>query len=145
MWKSCCAPRSPRGCKAPVQKALVGYLGETPQMKYPRGGEELSPIVLRDLDGDGADEAIAFFTAEKSGQNVCVAVLEQAEAAWEVVCQSEGLSTEISQVQTVCLREGAAQLVVGYANSNLTDQYLTIYSYAGASLPWKTSRRARHR
>lgn len=124
----------PTQLQSAVQKALVGYLGETPQMKYPRGGEELSPIVLRDLDGDGADEAIAFFTAEKSGQNVCVAVLEQAEAAWEVVCQSEGLSTEISQVQTVCLREGAAQLVVGYANSNLTDQYLTIYSYAGGQL-----------
>lgn len=124
----------PTRLQSAVQKALVGYLGETPQMKYPRGGEELSPIVLRDLDGDGADEAIAFFTAEKSGQNVCVAVLEQAEAAWEVVCQSEGLSTEISQVQTVCLREGAAQLVVGYANSNLTDQYLTIYSYAGGQL-----------
>ena len=42
----------PTQLQSAVQKALVGYLGETPQMKYPRGGEEISPIVLRDLDGD---------------------------------------------------------------------------------------------
>lgn len=119
----------PTQLQSAVQKALVSYLGETPQMKYPRGGEELSPILLRDLDADGTDEAIAFFTAEKSGQNVCLAVLEQTEDAWEVVCQTEGLSTEISQTQTVTLRTDSVQLVVGYANSNLTDRYLTIYSY----------------
>lgn len=124
----------PTQLQSAVQKALVSHLGETPQMKYPRGGEELSPIVLRDLDGDGTDEAIAFFTAERSGQNVCMAVLEQAGDSWEVVCESEGLSTEVSQVQTVSLREDAAQLVVGYANSNLTDKYLTIYSYGGGQL-----------
>ena len=33
----------PTRLQSAVQKALVGYLGETPQMKYPRGGEELSP------------------------------------------------------------------------------------------------------
>ena len=32
----------PTRLQSAVQKALVGYLGETPQMKYPRGGEELS-------------------------------------------------------------------------------------------------------
>ena len=63
-----------------------------------------------------------------------MAVLEQAGDSWEVVCESEGLSTEVSQVQTVSLREDAAQLVVGYANSNLTDKYLTIYSYGGGQL-----------
>ena len=37
-------------------------------------------------------------------------------------------------MQTVSLREDAAQLVVGCANSNLTDKYLTIYSYGGGQL-----------
>ena len=61
----------PTRLQSAVQKALVGYLGETPQMKYPRGGEELSPIVLRDLDGDGADEAIAFFHCREKAGRMC--------------------------------------------------------------------------
>ena len=36
-----------------VEKALIAYLGETPQMKYPTTGENLSPFVFDDWDGDG--------------------------------------------------------------------------------------------
>ena len=51
-----------------VQKALVSHLGETPQMKYPRGGKSFPPLSLRDLDGDGTDEAIPFYGRKKRAE-----------------------------------------------------------------------------
>ncbi|MEG1744449.1 MAG: hypothetical protein RR215_02585, partial [Ruthenibacterium sp.] len=112
-----------------VQKAMNSYLGESMQLKYPRGGGEMSPILFADLDGDGADEAVALYMAESKGQNVHLAVMENIDAGWEVVYELEGLSTEVASVQLANLVTGGTQLIVGYANATLTDKYLTVYDY----------------
>ena len=33
-----------------VHKALSSFLGKTPQLKYPRGGDEMDPMQIGDLD-----------------------------------------------------------------------------------------------
>ncbi|MEG2931807.1 MAG: hypothetical protein RR825_08460, partial [Ruthenibacterium sp.] len=112
-----------------VQKALNSYLGESMQLKYPRGGEEMSPILFADLDGDGANEAVALYMAESKGQNVHLAVMESTGDTWEVIYEIEGLSTEVASLQLAQLVPGGIQLIVGYANATLTDKYLTVYDY----------------
>ena len=71
--------RAPQGdaAQSAVQTALNAYLGETLQLKYPRGGAEPDPVIFADLDGDGAEEAAVLYTAESKGQNVHLSVLEQ--------------------------------------------------------------------
>lgn len=68
------APR-PSERQSAVQTALNAYLGETLQLKYPRGGAEPDPVIFADLDGDGAEEAAVLYTAESKGQNVHLSVL----------------------------------------------------------------------
>lgn len=112
-----------------VQKALHSYLGENLQLKYPRGGQEMSPIVLADLDGDGVSEAVVLYVVESKGQNVHLAVMEQSAAGWEVTYEIEGMSTEVASLELSQLRHSGLQLVVGYANATLTDKYLSVYDY----------------
>ena len=50
------APRQSEQQNA-VQTALNNYLGESLQLKYPRGGSEPDPVIFADFDGDGAGEA----------------------------------------------------------------------------------------
>lgn len=122
------APRQSEQQNA-VQTALNNYLGESLQLKYPRGGGEPDPVIFADLDGDGAGEAAVLYTAPSKGQNVHLAVLESGEDGWSVAYEVMGLSSEVAEVERVQLFDGSVQLCVGYANANLTDKYLEIYDY----------------
>ncbi|WP_367924906.1 hypothetical protein [uncultured Ruthenibacterium sp.] len=114
-----------------VQKALTAAMGDTLQLKYPRGGDEMAPLLLDDFDADGETEALVFYTLKNKSQNVNFAVLEQQEGEWVVVQQVSGLSSELASVERVSFLQTGIQFVVGYANTNLADKYLAIYSYDG--------------
>ena len=123
------------GQHSQVQKALDSYLGESAQLKYPTSGQGLSPFVFGDLDGDGVQDAAVLYTSAAKGQNVHVAILEQADSGWTVTQEQEGLSTEVDSVSLASLQEGssAQQLVVGYASPQ-GDQYLAVYDYQDSTL-----------
>lgn len=127
------APRQSEQQNA-VQTALNNYLGESLQLKYPRGGSEPDPVIFADLDGDGAEEAAVLYTAPGKGQNVHLAVLEPGEDGWSVAYEVMGLASEVAEVERVQLFEGSVQLCVGYANANLTDKYLEIYDYRDVTI-----------
>lgn len=117
-----------------VQTALNHYLGETLQLKYPRGGEEMAPLLFEDFDGDGAQEAAVLYTTEAGAKTVNVAVLEQSGDDWNVAYNLPGLGAEVAQIQVVTLTQGGKQLVIGYANANLTEKYLVAYGYIDGQL-----------
>lgn len=124
----------PSAVQSAVQAALNGYLGETLQLKYPRGGDEMAPFLFADFDGDGVGEAAVLYTTETKGQNVHLAVLEPGEDAWQVASEAEGLSTEVASVELVHMLSGGFQLVVGFANANLAEKYLAVYTYGDGVL-----------
>ena len=117
-----------------VEKALIAYLGETPQMKYPTTGGNLSPFVFDDWDGDGATDAAALYVSTAKGQNVHLAVLESVEGEWVVTQEREGLSTSVESIETASLRGAeSTQLLVGYAAAS-GEKYLAVYSYQNETL-----------
>lgn len=117
-----------------VEKALIAYLGETPQMKYPTTGENLSPFVFDDWDGNGTIDAAVLYVSSAKGKNVHLAVLEMRDGAWTVTQEREGLSTAVESIETAALRgaEGT-QLLVGYT-SGAGEKYLAVYSYQDETL-----------
>lgn len=128
--------RAPRlsGQYSEVQKALNAYLGESAQLKYPTGGEYLSPFLFEDWDGDGAQDAAVFYTCAAKGQNVHLAILEQDETGWFVTQEQEGLSTGVESVTAAAMRDApGTQLVVGYGNSQ-GDRFLAVYTYGQETL-----------
>jgi len=127
------APRTDAQQSA-VQTALNAYLGETLQLKYPRAGSQPDPVLFADLDGDGVQEAAVLYTAQSKGQNVHLSVLEQTGDSWSVAYEVMGLSTEVAEVELCEVFPGSTQLVVGYANANLTDKYLEVYDYHSVTL-----------
>ncbi len=119
-----------------IQRALAAYLEAEPQYKYPKGGNWLSPLRRADLDGDGYDEAIVLYTlgegaaGAERGNNVYVAVLERQDGAWRVVQDIQGKFTDVASLDvTDLLRDGTQQLVIGYSAANLTNKWLTLYTY----------------
>ncbi len=128
--------RAPRlsGTQSAVQEALSRHLGDTMQLKYPRGGDEMAPFLFGDFDGDGQTEAAALYAQTADAKNAGLAVLEQTDDGWQVAGALEGLGAEVAQVDTAQLDGEASALLVGYANANLTEKYLVAYRYDGEEL-----------
>lgn len=124
--------RAPRlsGEASAVQKALNSYLGSVATLKYPATGDFLSPFAFGDWDGDGTEEAAVLYTAEASGANVWLAILEPSgEDGWRVSQQVEGLSGEVESINFAHLRDAdSQQLLVGY-DSAQGDRYMCVYLY----------------
>lgn len=120
-----------------LQKALNSYLGSgvDATLRYPASGEFLSPFLFGDWDGDGTEEAAVLYTAEPSGTNVWIAVLEpDGEDGWQVAQTAEGLSGEVESVTTAHLRdETSTQIIAGYGSSH-GDRYLVVYLYSDGVL-----------
>lgn len=122
---------------ADIQKVLADYLGESPQYKFPKEGEWRSPYVLTDLDGDGNDEAILFFSTAGSNipgrvsNNVYIALLAQHDGQWSVVQETQGPDSELASVVVASLyADDTKQLILGFASTtSLTSKTIMLYSY----------------
>ncbi len=128
--------RAPRlsGETGAVQKALNSYLGGTATMKYPASGDFLSPFLFGDWDGDGTQEAAALYTADSTGQNTCLAILEPVADGWQVTQTTEGLSNEVESVTYAHLWDtDSLQILVGYGSAQ-GDHYLVVYQYSDGAL-----------
>ena len=122
------------GQTSEVQKALNAYLGESAQLKYPTSGENLSPFLFGDWDGNGTEDAAVLYTCNAKGQNVCLSILEKIGDAWQVTQEVEGLSTEVESVSFAAMDSSPAkQLLVGYGSSR-GDRYLSVYAYQERTL-----------
>ena len=123
------------GESSALQKALNSYLGGSATLKYPASGDFLSPFAFGDWDGDGEDESAVLYTADTTGSNVCLAVLEPSgEDSWRVSRTVEGLSSEVENFNTANLKNAESQqLVVGYSSAQ-GDSYCVVYQYDGANI-----------
>lgn len=125
------APRLSQN-QAPVMEELARAVGGSVKLQYPQQGEYLSPILFRDLDGDGREEAVVFFgsgVGESQSQYVRVAVLGQAEGGWQLRWEEEGLGTEVDSVSFGALFGPDSQaLIVGYANTGISEKFLAVYT-----------------
>lgn len=126
------------GQQSQVQKALAGYLGESPQLKYPTQpseGQIRSPFVFADWNGDGKEDAAVLYVSSAKGQNVHLAILEQGQNGnWAVTQEKEGLSTAVESITVANMQAGGSvQLLVGYAGT-AGEKYLAVYSYGDNTL-----------
>lgn len=116
-----------------VVEELNRTIGGTAKLKYPRRGDFLSPFVFKDLNGDGTDEAVVFYTddtSEQKSKNVKVALLAQTDGKWSVLWDAEGLGTEIEAVSfSTMYGADTATLLVGYTSASLSDKFLAVYTY----------------
>ena len=123
------------GESAALQKALNSYLGGSATLKYPASGDFLSPFAFGDWDGDGTNEAAVLYTADTTGSNVFLAVLEPTgEDSWQVSQTVEGLSSEVETFSAAHLRDATSQQILAGYGSAQGDRYLVVYEYDGTTL-----------
>lgn len=117
----------------PVQQALKDAVGDKITLKYPSEGEYRSAFVMKDIDGNGTEEAFAFYSTTKdSAVTMHINVIEKTEDKWE----SRGdLSLIGSGVESVAFADlegdGKPEIIVGWYIFGTAEKQVGIYSYNG--------------
>lgn len=68
------------------------------QLKYPLTGQYKNPFTFCDIDGDGSNEVLVFYTSEKSGSTTRINILDHQHGKWVSVLDEEGYGMDVYSV-----------------------------------------------
>lgn len=119
-----------------VYEALQSSVGDDFSLVYPKGGAYRSAFVFYDLDGDGSDEAAAFYQNNSDAEGgVRVNILDNADGRWASVYDHAGTGTSVEQVIFTDLGGvGKTRMIIGYSHMAPSEKTLRVYSFSDGIL-----------
>lgn len=97
------------------ERAMIGK-GEY-VLKYPSDGEYRSAFVRHDLDGDGKDEALVFYSLKAEEMSVYMYMLDNVDGIWSAVGEIPGEGNDIYSVEFCDLNgDGIDEILVGWSS-----------------------------
>lgn len=120
----------------PVQEALERSINAKYSLKFPASGETKSAITLVDLDGDGNNEAVAFYsTSIDNTVTMHVSVLGSENGEWNCYSTQKIVAGGIERVHFVDTDgDSSKEIVVGWNVYGAVDKTVSVYDYTGKSL-----------
>lgn len=120
-----------------IHEALSRSVGGDKQilLKYPKRGEYRSAVILRDIDGDGAEEALAFYTYNENGHPIKVrmSILDKEDGKWNVKYTEAGVDWDVDFVSFDYITSKSGNIIVGYGNSDdmgiVLNKTFKVYEY----------------
>ncbi|MCH5190861.1 MAG: hypothetical protein J1F23_01710 [Oscillospiraceae bacterium] len=134
------------GTSSYLQTAFEESVGEKVLMKTPISGDNRSSYMLYDIDKDGVDEGLVFYSIPGVDDNAYVSIFKQTEGVWSSVSSIKGRGEEIYEVDFADINgDGQYEIAISWTSyggaENKTgnsfsssDRTLTIYGYSGSSV-----------
>ncbi len=104
-----------------LNAALTNVIGESYILKYPKNGEQNSAFVFEDLDGDGVEEALAFYSL--LDESTRVNVLKKEGENWKSVYEAAGFYGNIEKIDFVKIDEKYTAVAIKW------EQEAAVYRY----------------
>lgn len=122
----------------PEQKAIDDALRASvisdPIMKYPQSGDYRSSFVFHDFDGDGTEEALAFYSVDSSVY-ARVALLDYSNGRWSAAYELPGTDQDVEFVAFANITDHTKEdIVIGWSNPVDADMTLGVYRYEDGKL-----------
>ncbi len=124
------SPISPSGDNAGVQSAVDEYCKGGYSIKIPATGNYTTSFILKDIDGDNVNEAVAFYEPSNKVGTICMAVIKKNGERWNVVANVEGTATDVNCVDFSDLdNDGKQEIIVCWSVvSKLTGTSINVYT-----------------
>ena len=121
-------------------KPIADIIGKTaPEgytLKYPSRGEYRSAIIRHDIDGDGFEEAFAFYyTAEGEAGAMHINLIAKRKGNWSLVAEQKILAGGVDKVEFSDLNsDGVKEILVGWEIYGTSEMQLAVYSLDATGL-----------
>lgn len=114
-----------------LRTQLDAILAEGAENAAPVSGTNIQSVQLTDLDGDGVEEAVAFFRSSNDERPLKIYIFRAVEDSYEQAAVIEGSGTAIYSIRYVDMdRDGRREILVGWRISPEI-QALGVYSISG--------------
>ncbi len=129
-------PPRPIGDMYDIQLALEKAVTEKYTLKYPTSGDYRSAILQKDINGDGAEEAIAFYsTTNDNTVTMHINLITKNADKWQSVgdfkCVAGGVETVDFKDMNA---DGKMEIIVGWTVYSTVDKTLGVYGFDGNRL-----------
>ncbi|HBL40511.1 MAG TPA: hypothetical protein DDY98_02650 [Ruminococcaceae bacterium] len=116
-----------------LEKAISDLLGNAISLRSPQSGSCHTAVTLRDLNGDGQEEAVVFYSRAASSTRMCV--LRQNGGKWQKVNDFAGDGNGIYCVDFDDMNgDGKSEIFVGwYLFNDKSKKTMTVYSCVEAN------------
>ncbi len=124
------APK-PTGELYKIQQALEQSITEEYTLRYPTDGAYRSAFIVRDLTGDGIDEAIAFYSTktEDAVTVMHISLIHKSDGRWLVANDLFARSNGIESVSFADMNgDGTQEIFAGWSSYGDAGRTLTVYS-----------------
>lgn len=123
-----CPPKA-TGSKAEIQKLIDKQTKGDYTLKYPKNGTNRSSIVLKDLDSDNEDEAVAFY-ADKDNSIVHALFVKCEKGDYSIISDVVLEATNVDLVDFADLNgDGTFEILIGCSTSTSSKNNLCVYDY----------------
>ncbi len=114
-----------------IYSALLESAGRGITLEYPRNGDYRSAFVAFDIDGDGSDETLAFYSVNSvSESNVKISVLDRgSDGGWRSMYELAGAGTSVERVMFL-----GGDVVVGFSSQDYEENTVRIYRCSEGSV-----------
>lgn len=136
-------PPNPSGELGEIKRTLDKFIAPSAQVKHPTEGEYLSPIVTKDIDGDGVDEAFAFYaTTDDSKITMHMTFIGKDDDEWSVKSDSAVSAAGITKLSFADIDgDGTLEPIAGWSLYGDTDIAVTVHDLTDDVLVQRMSER----
>lgn len=125
------------GDRAEIQTAFENYLHsqreslvDTYRLEYPVSGDYRSAFILKDIDGDRAQEALVFYRRYADSNEIHMNILCDGENGWHSVADFVCGSAALQEVRFADLfGDDGVQILVGWSVGSTRESRLQIYRW----------------
>ncbi len=118
-----------------IYDALLSALGTTSSgiaLRYPRSGDYRSAFIFKDLDGDGTEEVMAFYSHIQREDEINVNIMRQDDGRWYSVYDTPGGAFGVESVDFTSIAHGDGRdIVIGWGDGTQQVNQMSVLRFEG--------------
>ncbi len=129
------SPPKLEGDLYPVQQALEEAAGENLVLKYPLSGEYRSAFILKDLNADGTEEAIALYGINGETElSIHINIISSEGDEWQSRGDLSLIGSDVESISFADLdNDGTLEIIVGWMVYGTVDKKVGVYTFDGTA------------
>ncbi|NLO45709.1 MAG: hypothetical protein GX107_04295 [Clostridiales bacterium] len=125
-------PPKPYGTNDELQAAFEESVGGDVVFKAPVSGEFRSSFIVKDIDGDGSDEAIAFYSESSADTSVMISLFNYKGGEWSYSLTVTGRGCDVYSVDFCDMNsDGKNEIIISWSLfDSKSNKMLSVYDFS---------------